>query len=73
MKILALLVCSTALFAQTGVIPPSYKNLKYPPLKEIQIPKVDETTLPNGMKIYLLENHELPLVRGLALVRTANP
>ena len=24
------------------------------------------------MKIYLLENHELPLVRGLALVRTGN-
>ena len=60
------------MFAQTAAIPSSYKNLKYPPLKDIQIPKVDETTLPNGMKIYLLENHELPLVRGLALVRTGN-
>ncbi len=57
--------------AQT-VIPPSYKDLKYPPLREIQIPKVEESTLPNGLKIYLLENHELPLVRGLALVRTGN-
>jgi predicted Zn-dependent peptidase len=52
--------------------PPSYGDLKYPPLKEIQIPKVAESTLPNGLKIYLLENHELPLVRGLALVRTGN-
>lgn len=52
--------------------PPSYKDLKYPPLREIQIPKVEESTLPNGLKIYLLENHELPLVRGLALVRTGN-
>jgi len=52
--------------------PPSYKDLKFPPLKEIQIPKIDETTLPNGMKVYLLENHELPLVRGTALVRTGN-
>jgi zinc protease len=63
------------LFALTAVaqtIPPSYKDLKYPPLREIQIPKVDETTLPNGLRIYLLENHELPLVRGLALVRTGN-
>jgi zinc protease len=61
-----------ALTAAAQTIPPSYKDLKYPPLREIQIPKVDETTLPNGLKIYLLENHELPLVRGLALVRTGN-
>jgi zinc protease len=52
--------------------PPSYKDLKFPPLREIQMPKIDETVLPNGMKVYLLENHELPLVRGTALVRTGN-
>ena len=52
--------------------PASWQALKFPPLKDIQIPKVEQTTLPNGMKIYLLENHELPLVRGLALVRTGN-
>jgi len=61
-----------ALLAQQTAIPPSYKALKYPPLPEIKIPKVEESTLPNGMRIYLLENHELPLVRGLALVRTGN-
>jgi len=33
---------------------------------------VQEVTLPNGMKLYLLEDHELPVVRGLALVRTGN-
>jgi zinc protease len=52
--------------------PASYKDLKFPALRQIRIPKVEESTLPNGMKIYLLENHELPLVRGLALVRTGN-
>lgn len=57
---------------QPATIPSSYKDLKYPTLKEIQIPKVEESTLPNGLKIYLLENHELPLIRGLALVRTGN-
>ncbi|MDP9054041.1 MAG: insulinase family protein [Acidobacteriota bacterium] len=72
MKSLLLLICSAAAFAQTPAVPSSYKSLKYPPLREIQIPKVEETTLANGMKIYLLENHELPLVRGLALVRTGN-
>ena len=50
----------------------SYKELKYPALKAIQIPDVATFTLPNGMKLYLLENHELPLVRGSALVRTGN-
>lgn len=65
------LACSAA--AQTTPTPPpSYKDLKYPPLPELKIPRVEESTLPNGMKIYLLENHELPLVRGLALVRTGN-
>jgi zinc protease len=50
----------------------SYKDLKYPPLRPIVIPKVDTYTLPDGMRIYLLEDHELPLVHGLALVRTGN-
>jgi zinc protease len=51
---------------------PSYKELKYPPLKPIKIPDVATFTLPNGMKLYLLENHQLPLVRGTMLVRTGN-
>ncbi len=55
-----------------AVPPASWKDLKFPPLREIQLPKLDEPTLPNGMKVYLLENHELPLVRGSALVRTGN-
>jgi len=60
-----------ALTAQNGAIP-SYKNLQYPPLRSVKIPDVGTFTLPNGMKLYLLENHELPLVRGVALVRTGN-
>jgi zinc protease len=58
--------------APSRAIPPSYKDLKFPALRQIQLPKIEESTLPNGLKIYLLENHELPLVRGLALVRTGN-
>src|SRR5258708_7137339 len=59
--------------AQQPASPPaSWKALKFPPLREIAPPKVDEFTLPNGMKVYLLESHELPLVRGTALVRTGN-
>jgi predicted Zn-dependent peptidase len=51
---------------------PSPKDLKFPLLRPIQIPKVATFTLPNGMKLYLLEDHELPIVHGVAQVRTGN-
>src|ERR1700757_987367 len=51
---------------------PSYKNLKYPPLREIKIPNVATFSLSNGIKVYLLEDHELPTLRGVALIRTGN-
>jgi zinc protease len=51
---------------------PSYKDLKFPALKAIPIPPVETVTLPNGMKLYLLEDHELPLVSGAARIRTGN-
>ncbi|MGH9665450.1 MAG: M16 family metallopeptidase [Bryobacteraceae bacterium] len=51
---------------------PSWKSLKFPPLKDIPIPKPLTFTLPNGMRVYLLEDHELPLISGTALVRNGN-
>lgn len=51
---------------------PSYENLRFPPLKQVVIPTPETFTLSNGMKVYLLANHELPLVSGVALVRTGN-
>ncbi len=51
---------------------PSYKDLKFPPLRPIQVPNVATFTLANGMKLFLLEDHELPVVNGTALVRTGN-
>ena len=52
--------------------PPSYKSLKYPPLPQVKIPEPVEVTLSNGMRLLMLEDHELPLIRGLALIRTGN-
>ena len=72
----ALLVCTLA-FAH-GQTPqpakqfPSYKDLKFPSLGPIQIPDVQTYVLPNGIKLYLLEDHALPLVSGTARVRTGN-
>ena len=51
---------------------PSYKDLKYPPAKPIPIPPVETVTLPNGIKLFLLEDHELPIINGSALIRTGN-
>jgi len=51
---------------------PSYTDLKFPALRPIRIPKVATFTLPNGMKLYLLEDHELPIIHGVAQVRTGN-
>ena len=51
---------------------PSYKDLKYPPLRQPQIPTPAQFTLSNGMRVFLLEDHELPLIQGLALIHTGN-
>jgi zinc protease len=51
---------------------PSYKDLKFPPLPPLKVPKPAQFTLSNGMKVFLLEDHELPIVSGFALVRTGN-
>jgi zinc protease len=51
---------------------PSYRELKYPALKQVKIPDVAQFTLSNGMRVFLLEDHELPIVSGFALVRTGN-
>jgi len=52
----------------------TYRELagKYPPLREIQIPQVETHTLANGLRLYLLEDHTLPIISGRALVRAGN-
>src|ERR1700728_1931040 len=73
--VLSLIVCITA-GAQTevrrAIVLPSYKDLKYPPLPPLKVPEPTEVTLSNGIKVLLLEDHELPLISGAALIRTGN-
>jgi zinc protease len=57
---------------KTAAVVPVYKTLKYPPLKPVQIPKVEQFTLSNGMKVMILENHELPLASGSLRIRTGS-
>jgi zinc protease len=65
-RLALLLLFAAAIFAQAPA------DLKFPPLAPVRIPHIERFTLANGLRVFLLENHELPLVSGLALVRTGN-
>ena len=52
--------------------PKSYRDLKYPKLRDFQIPIVERVTLDNGMELFLLEDHELPLINVSTLIRTGS-
>lgn len=62
-RVIALLFVASIAFAQTP-----YKELKYPPIHEIKLPKIQRTVLPNGMIVYLVEDHDQPLVTARARI-----
>lgn len=47
-----------------------YTELKFAPLAEVKLPEYSRFVLNNGMIVYLMEDRELPLVGGTALIRT---
>jgi zinc protease len=49
-----------------------YKSLKYPKLRDIEVPEVEQVTLGNGMRLFLLEDHELPLINMSVIIRTGS-
>jgi zinc protease len=49
-----------------------YTELTFPALPEVKVPPYKRFQLPNGLSVYLMEDHEWPLVSGLALVRTGD-
>jgi predicted Zn-dependent peptidase len=63
---LALALCLVVV-GRAPASPP--EGLTFPPLS-FKLPKAEVVTLPNGTKLYLLEDHELPLVQGTAYIRT---
>lgn len=52
--------------------PKHYTELTFPPLPNIQLPDYERYQLENGITVYLIEDHELPLVGGTALFRTGS-
>ncbi len=81
-KSLAMMVFIFLLFGLYLIVPDSqglargrkasYKKLKYPKLGDIVVPEVERVTLSNGMRLFLLEDHELPLINISARIRTGS-
>jgi zinc protease len=73
---LTLLIHSPAIAKDVAPTAPAtplhYTDLKFPPLPEIQIPKYVRYQLENGLVVYLMQDRQLPLVRGTALFRTGS-
>lgn len=49
-----------------------YKDLTYQDLTDVALPQVRRVTLPNGMRLLLLEDHELPLVQMSSRIRVGS-
>lgn len=52
--------------------PRPYSEIEFPALPEIKIPEYERYQLDNGMVVYLMEDHQLPLVGGTAIIRTGS-
>jgi zinc protease len=50
--------------------PKPWNKIVFPKLGDIRLPEVQRYTLPNGMKLFLVEDHRLPLIDGRAIIRT---
>jgi len=57
-------ILAVALTSQFAAAQPTeVSKLQYPALNQLEIPKVEKTTLDNGLRLYLTEDHELPTFR----------
>ena len=76
MKTRVLMACALALALLTGTYAPpafaqatSWQKIPIPPLPAFHPQEPKRIVLPNGMVIFLQEDHELPLIDGVARIR----
>jgi zinc protease len=72
---LVILTCLTVLLSRPPAVAAAakhYDELTFPPLPEINLPEYNRYQLDNGMTVYLMEDHELPLVGGSAFIKTGS-
>ncbi|MCW8131663.1 MAG: insulinase family protein [Planctomycetota bacterium] len=70
--LLMLAACAAQAAAEERpVVPPVklWKDVKVEPLKDFKAPQPERIVLPNGLVLFLLEDHELPLIECAAVVR----
>ena len=49
-----------------------YRQLRYPDLSDIRVPEVESVTLCSGMRLFLLADNELPLIKISAAIRVGS-
>ncbi len=64
-----LLLIAGGVMTQAACAQKSYKDLVFPPL-HFTPPHVERQTLDNGMQLFFVEDHELPVISMYALIRT---
>ncbi len=69
--VLLMLVLRFPVTADT-ITPKHYTELEFPPLPEVQLPEYERYELDNGMVVYLVEDRDLPLISGRAIIRTGS-
>lgn len=52
--------------------PKHYTELEFGPPPEIELPEYERYELDNGMVVYLVEDRDLPLISGTALIKTGS-
>lgn len=72
LALLTILLSFTIRLPAIADTPKRYTELEFAPLPEIQLPEYDRYELDNGMVVYLLEDRDLPLINGTALIRTGS-
>ena len=50
----------------------NYRDIQYPTLPKFEIPRPTVFTLKNGLRVFLMEDHELPLIEVTARIRTGS-
>lgn len=72
MKLACVLAVAFALTLPVAARVKDHEDLEYPPLPDFEIPEPEVFTLDNGMKVFLMEDHELPLVSATARIRSGS-
>ena len=49
-----------------------YDELTFPKLRDIKMPEITKKTLPNGMRLFLIEDHDFPIISIRARVKTGS-